>query len=286
MRYGGTTQGQWANYSAEMEAMWINFDSLSGKRFAIRPYFGGVNGITGKTYLAPVSSRQRELDSTDRKQDYLVLPEQPWLDGIATSPGVVQQFVATEMTSSQSEVIPPIESKQSEGVAQHSDSDNAGPADSSIERQMTGRDEVGGLQLQIIPQFDTEKMHAGSMRNVCKDWHVSDCVDELTSCILPVPTAARMFSLLKSPYELGLKAGDTIHVKAIRSVAARREKVIGDLLLEHPTGPSNPGATLELTAVSKAQEKTYEVALLDSLQTPVLFKVRAHRVFCYRRTSR
>ena len=28
------------------------------------------------------------------KQDYVVVPNQPWLDGIAVEPGVVRQFVA------------------------------------------------------------------------------------------------------------------------------------------------------------------------------------------------
>ncbi|OAX33920.1 ubiquitin-like protein [Rhizopogon vinicolor AM-OR11-026] len=44
-----------------------------------------------------------------KKQDYVVLPEQPWLDGIATGPGTVEQFIAVPYGSVggiQFEVIP------------------------------------------------------------------------------------------------------------------------------------------------------------------------------------
>lgn len=33
---------------AELEAMWIDFEPISGWGFVVRPYLGGVNGITGE----------------------------------------------------------------------------------------------------------------------------------------------------------------------------------------------------------------------------------------------
>lgn len=163
--------------------MWISFYCLTGKRFAIRPYVGGVNGVSGESSLGNMGLLLRRLNSKDRKQDYLVSPEQIWLDGIANSPGIVRQFVATEMApprrqksspSSGATRSPGTTNRRDNRSRTHGgDSDDEGPVGSSIEWQMTGRDEVGGLQLQIIPEFDVTLIHAGSMKNVCKDSQVA-----------------------------------------------------------------------------------------------------------------
>src|SRR5271168_839982 len=80
-----------------MEAMWINFESLNNKKFAIRPFLGGVNGISGEASTGNMASLLRQMNPLTLKQDYIVLPVQKWLDGIATSPGIVKQFVAANM---------------------------------------------------------------------------------------------------------------------------------------------------------------------------------------------
>lgn len=86
----------------EREAMWINFKSRAP--FAIRVYVGGVNGLTGKpTALdnlpgSPGVSGTPPI-SENKEQDYFVTPAQPWLDGVALSPGVVRQFVAMPKSS-------------------------------------------------------------------------------------------------------------------------------------------------------------------------------------------
>ena len=76
----------------EREAMWLHFKSQ--KRFAIRIYVGGVNGITGKPMIPDMATLLKRNNGVEKKQDYVVLPQQPWLDGIATAPGMVTQFVA------------------------------------------------------------------------------------------------------------------------------------------------------------------------------------------------
>src|SRR5437763_6697899 len=83
----------------EREAMWIYFQTEGGKRWAIRPFVGGVNGISGEVATGDMRTFLRQSQSASLRQDYLVLPEQLWLDGIATSPGIVKQFVATPMLS-------------------------------------------------------------------------------------------------------------------------------------------------------------------------------------------
>jgi hypothetical protein len=70
-----------------MEAMWINFESVKGTKFVIRPFLGGVNGISGEAPTGNMASLLRQMNSLTPKQDYVVLPDQKWLDGIATTPG-------------------------------------------------------------------------------------------------------------------------------------------------------------------------------------------------------
>jgi hypothetical protein len=76
----------------EREAMWLRFTST--KQFAIRIYVGGVNGITGEPMIPNMATLLKRQNGVERKQDYVVVPGQPWLDGIATGPGQVKQFIA------------------------------------------------------------------------------------------------------------------------------------------------------------------------------------------------
>jgi hypothetical protein len=55
-------------------------------------------------------------------QDYLVVPKQPWLDGYCVEIGVIRQSVAMPL---------------GQGF--------------SIEEQLTGEAEFGGLQLEVFP---------------------------------------------------------------------------------------------------------------------------------------
>lgn len=66
------------------EALWISFHSAMP--CALKIVSGSVNALTGEIDL-------HELDS--EPQNYLVLPDQPWLDGFKVSKGTVRQFVAT-----------------------------------------------------------------------------------------------------------------------------------------------------------------------------------------------
>lgn len=79
--------------------------------------FEGVNAITGYP--------QDRSASGSCTQDYLALPSQPWLDGIYTEPEVVRQFVAMPLGHGY-----------------------------SIEEKVTGRAEIGGIQIDIYPSFN------------------------------------------------------------------------------------------------------------------------------------
>lgn len=113
--------------SVEKEAMWINFHARTP--FLIKIYCGGVNAVSAEHHAEDLTTRFRRLKlSIEKKniQDYIVAPVQPWLDGIASEPGIVRQFVAMPM---------------GEGY--------------TVEAQLTGEECLGGLQFEITPSHLT-----------------------------------------------------------------------------------------------------------------------------------
>ncbi|KAF4333900.1 integral membrane protein [Fusarium beomiforme] len=70
----------------QREPMFLSFKATSDS-FAIRSLVGGVNAISGLPWNSPVP---RQLS----KQDYLYVPTQKYLDGIAVGKKTVRQFVA------------------------------------------------------------------------------------------------------------------------------------------------------------------------------------------------
>ena len=95
----------------EHEAMWIDFDAQYP--FAVKVAAGKINALTGAEWENELSSKE---------QDYLVLPDQPWLDGFSVEKDVVRQFVATTLGSGE-----------------------------TVEEQLTGKAEFGGIQLIFYP---------------------------------------------------------------------------------------------------------------------------------------
>lgn len=107
--------------TTEKEALWINFSSYSDHPFAVKVFVGGINVISGENYHA---TRGHARPVTSAKQDYIVVPGQLWLDGIATPGGKVMQFVAAPV-----------------GLGR------------SIEAQVNGSEKLAGIQFEIIPTF-------------------------------------------------------------------------------------------------------------------------------------
>ena len=267
----------------------MNFECLGGKKFAVRPFLGGVNGISGETPMGEVEVAHGPIKPKLPIQDYVVLPEQQWLHGIATEPGIVKQFVATKMTALHNEM--PHGSNLTR-EAQPSSSqvrDKEGISDfktelprSTIEWQVTGRDYVAGIQLQIIPRFKRADIFAGSKQNIIRasaigdddedtddeyDWRPSHDEDDWLSSFarLPRPTSHRRrserrdrtpestneepklkeYDVFKSPSELGLQPGDLLYVKDMTTRQQERPKVVRDLLVEGPNQMS-PTDVIEL----------------------------------------
>jgi hypothetical protein len=67
----------------DTEALWISFRS-NGLPVAVLVGAGGINALTGE-----------KLGTKLEKDNYLVTPPQPWLDGWKSDDGCVYQFVAT-----------------------------------------------------------------------------------------------------------------------------------------------------------------------------------------------
>ena len=95
----------------QAEAMWLNFDG--DYPMAVKVAAGKINAVTGEGW---------ENELCESPQDYIVIPDQPWLDGFCVMKGMIRQFVAMPL---------------GEGY--------------TAEEQLTGEAEHGGLQIVVYP---------------------------------------------------------------------------------------------------------------------------------------
>ena len=93
----------------QREALWIGFEAAWWKPNAVKVGLGMINALSGR--------RWDEVLHAD-PQDYIVCPEQPWLDGIKAEDGRIRQFVAMPLKMGY-----------------------------TIEAQVGGEERVGGLQV-------------------------------------------------------------------------------------------------------------------------------------------
>jgi hypothetical protein len=121
----GAVPKKWIEHGGVMfpmyqsEALWINFSSRylerhgTGYPYAVKVATGKINAVTGDRWDNRLNSKP---------QDYMVAPEQPWLDGYCVEKGLIRQFVAMPLGSGY-----------------------------SVEEQITGDAEHGGLQIIVYP---------------------------------------------------------------------------------------------------------------------------------------
>ncbi len=95
----------------QREALWLGFDGADWKPNAVKIGVGGINAVSGLPW--------DEVLHAD-PQDYVVCPDQPWLDGINAGEGVVRQFVAMPL-----------------GLGY------------TVEAQLTGAEVTGGIQMVV-----------------------------------------------------------------------------------------------------------------------------------------
>ncbi|GGW46364.1 hypothetical protein GCM10010503_23850 [Streptomyces lucensis JCM 4490] len=116
--YAGTVPAEWLARGGVMlpvylrEAMWLSFTGTT-EPAALQVGVGKVCAVSGKPWSGRLARRP---------QNYVVLPRQPWLDGINSGKGTVRQFVAVPL-----------------GLG------------ATVEGQVTGEEVWGGVQLQSFP---------------------------------------------------------------------------------------------------------------------------------------
>jgi hypothetical protein len=104
----------------QREAMWLDF--ASGEPAALQVAIGKVCAVSGKPWKEKL---------TKRPQNYVALPDQPWLDGINSGDGFIRQFVAAPLGSG-----------------------------ATVEGQVTGEEIHGGIQLRAV----------GLTKEALKEW--------------------------------------------------------------------------------------------------------------------
>lgn len=136
----------------EREAMWLGF---SGPTSAVKVATGKVNAVSGGMWsqeLQPPTG----VDGKDPEQDYMVAPTpQPWLDGFNIGGGQIRQFVAMAMGKGY-----------------------------TVEAQVTGKEDVGGIQILVVPS------KPGAIKVPTRRSFYESCSDEGLESCAPVLCAA------------------------------------------------------------------------------------------------
>ena len=133
--YTGAVPDSWGRHGGvflpmyQSEAMWLSFSG--DYPMAVKIATGKVSALTGEPW------HDRLSQSPD--QDYVVIPEQPWLDGFYSGKGLIRQFVAMPL---------------GEGY--------------TAEEQITGKDEHGGLQIVAYP-MKAEEYERRRLGRICPD---------------------------------------------------------------------------------------------------------------------
>ena len=115
---------EWADHGGvllpmyQAEALWIRFSCGTGWSraeypFAVKIAAGKIDAVTGRSWTNEIHKAP---------QDYVVIPDQPWLDGFCLQKGLIRQFVAMPL---------------GQGY--------------TAEEQLTGQAEHGGLQIIVYP---------------------------------------------------------------------------------------------------------------------------------------
>jgi hypothetical protein len=96
----------------QREALWLGFNGADWKPNAVKIAVGGINVISGKPINGGLNADP---------QDYIVCPDQPWLDGINTGRDSIRQFVAMPLGRGY-----------------------------TVEAALTGTEKIGGIQITIF----------------------------------------------------------------------------------------------------------------------------------------
>jgi hypothetical protein len=96
----------------QREALWLGFDAADWKPNAVQVGVGNINAVSGESWTENLNADP---------QNYLVCPDQPWLDGINAGEGAIRQFVAVPLGCGR-----------------------------SVEAQLSSEPEAGGIRLTVF----------------------------------------------------------------------------------------------------------------------------------------
>jgi hypothetical protein len=113
----------------QREALWLSFGGSDWCPSAVKVAVGKVNALTGKRL-------HKKLNRT--RQNYMVTPNQPWLDGIHAGQGYIRQFVAMPLGGGY-----------------------------TVEEQITGKAEFGGMQIMVYAPKEGEFHEPPEPLSVC-----------------------------------------------------------------------------------------------------------------------
>jgi hypothetical protein len=149
--YPDTAPTEWLSRGGVMlpiyqrEAMWLSFNASEPS--ALQVGVGKVCAVSGLPWIEHL---------TGDPQNYVALPDQPWLDGINAGDGFIRQFVAVPLGSG-----------------------------ATVEGQVTGEEVHGGVQLRTV----------GLTRKALAKWSAeqelrAECGDDgLLGSVMPAPMA-------------------------------------------------------------------------------------------------
>jgi hypothetical protein len=229
------------------EAMWINFRGgrrrSSGRAypFAIKIAAGKINALTGGAWSPALSAEE---------QDYVVIPTQLWIDGFAISKGIIRQFVAERL---------------GEGF--------------SVEEQLTGKAEFGGLQIIAYPMkaeryMDILRAHEEAERareEEARAWE-RERLREMLSPFSEFSDRARsaaassMATLSEIEHRLG-RAGEVSRtgevsdpdriLAELRGLVARWNSQVSELANIAPNEFKSPDVMYSMSCASEAEEPSF-----------------------------
>ncbi|MGH3674851.1 MAG: hypothetical protein ACRDU5_03760 [Mycobacterium sp.] len=159
--YPDTAPAEWLSRGGVMlpiyqrEAMWLSFDA--SEPTALQVGVGKVCAVSGLPWIEHL---------TGDRQNYVALPDQPWLDGINAGDGFIRQFVAVPLGSG-----------------------------ATVEGQVTGREVYGGVQLRAVgltPQALAEWLAAQALRRECCEDMVLGAPPPLASASMGLGAGGRM----------------------------------------------------------------------------------------------
>jgi hypothetical protein len=149
----------------QAEALWLNF--RGGYPFAIKIAAGKINAVSGEPWKEGLNRKP---------QDYVVTPGQRWLDGFAVEKGVIRQFVAMPLG-----------------------------AGYSVEEQLSGKAEFGGVQLQAIPMRARKYFESKLRPRLPK--RMADILDDLIPIRRREHGICYSMSMVCEKADMGLGAG-------------------------------------------------------------------------------